>query len=341
MSEPLIDPELLSAFFEGTARQAEREQVLRMIARSREAYSEFSEAAAIWVGLQAATDTAAQLVTIDTEVPGPAVPEWPASVSVMQAEPLAVQLSAQTRASRRRQFVAPVAMLAAAALVAVFLSRREPALPAAGILAVAQALRVPGALGSGSLARTLGADWDAPGWAVTRTTESRLAPTARAFRAGCRFTQFELAAAASDTGAVRTAARELLSLLHDVAGAGPLSAQLSAIVMRDKFTDAAAREVIARQAQDLSSERAWFSLGVWVSAAQVAARRGDLAFFHVDGVGIQALRRALSEPAATSNDRERGALRALESLEQSGAGKSTTLDQLRSMLASVADALGR
>jgi hypothetical protein len=300
MSEPRIDPERLAAFLDGTATAADREQVLSTIASSREAYAEFREVEAIRGELhggvspgaevsEATMRTRASAETNTVASNGEAVSTATARVGTT-ASPTPSMPGAPELRAKRNQFAIPLSMLAVAAgLAVVFSSRLNVVKPEASVVAVAQSMRVSGAAGSGSLARLLGADWDTPGWTVTRGAETERPPDARAFRLGVRFAQLEIAINANDTVAVGVAARAVQTLLSDVSGSGPLSSQLDLLRTTPTTIAADARSVLATEVGTLLGEDGWFALGVWVGSAQVAARVGDARFFALKGPGMRAL----------------------------------------------------
>lgn len=327
MNAPHIDPELLAAVLDGTATPDEREQVLRLIAGSREAYAEFREATAIREGLH--EDVARGEVSAVGN-PATDLAESPSGSGT------------PSRAGKNRfRYLFPVAMLAAAGVAIVVVSRQKSGGAERSVVEIAQAMRVEGASGSGSLARTLGADWDVPGWTVTRGVEAQLPTSARAFRAGVRLGQLEISVSASDTVAVSNAARELQSLLRDVSGSAPVFAQLDVMVNQQHVLDTVgSRAALASQIKDLIGEAAWFEFGVWIAAAQTAARNGNAVFFQAEGASLATLDRLLVPALIPRSEGQRQALDALRELGRNGARGAGEFGAVRGTLARFARAVG-
>ena len=333
MSEPRIDPELLAAFLDGMATPAEREEVLRLIAGSREAYAEFSEAAAIrgaLLGDDAAVDDAgAESEERDAgdEVPAVVVPfvvsEHP---DVTPAAPV-VARAESSAASGRFRFVVPVVMLAAAVLTVVVMSRRDPG-PDADVVTVAQGMRVTATPGAGAIARAAGPGWDAPVWPVTRSAAEYTSASGRAFRAGVRYAQLEVAAAAGDSAAVRSTVDALVTLLADVSGSGPIVAVLRATPAFTPTAPADARRSFASQLRMLLGDARWFDLGTWTGTAHIAVLSGNEAFFSATRSNGEVLR-GLLQHADTAQvwQQTRSPLQRL--LELEGTSRETTAERRR------------
>lgn len=281
MSEPRIDAELLAAFLDGTATPSEREQVLRLIAGSAEAYAEFSETVAIRGQLQAGVSEGNDGGGVD----GAHVREHPAT-------PAPAPASAQP--ARRFPLIASLVLLAAALAAVVLFPRDTPKSGSGDVYAAAQTLRVPGATGSGALARTLGANWDAPGWSVTRgDADVGAAEHMLAFRTGLRAAQLRAATMVADSQAVAAARDEILLLLRPVNGSGPLVSQLGTWQPAATVTDA---ETLTTALRAIVGQDAWFDLGFWTGTARIAALGGQAPFFAADGAAIAALRELTARP---------------------------------------------
>ena len=366
MSASRIEPALLAAMLEGTATPAERELVLRLIADSPDAYTQFQMATELHdafhdsVALDAATDRDVQsearevaertLRTDDrTTQEHPAKADQPtvtprvvrtAEGPMRAASTMLTTSDTGTRTSRFR-ILMPVAILAAAGIAIVMLTRTASPNPAPNAIAIAQGLRVAGAQGSGSLARTIGADWDVPGWTVARGGETQLATPARAFRAGVRLGQLEIAANSRDTTAAINAMRELQALLSDVPGFATVAAQLDPLTTQYSQDARGSRLVLADQIRTLSQDTARFDLGVWIAAAQTAVRARDMTFFVADGSQLLVLRRILESGITLQDDNARRAFDAMRDLAQRGASQTEgTLNDVRITLTRVASAAG-
>ena len=297
MSVPQIDHEMLAAFLDGTATPDERETVLRRVAGSRDAYAELREAAAIRGGLRgemAPADAPEQGVFLvpETSAPGAAPLAPPAST-------LAIVPGGARK--RRFRYAVRVVMLAAAGL-AIVVVKQTPRPQADGI-AIAQAIRVKGATGSGSLARTLGAEWDDQQWTVTRG-EARASgrPASHAFRLGLRYAQLQVTLNSRDTAAMLRTRGVLQGLLQDTEASGPLSRQLDRLGSAGSTPDALNGATFASDVRALVEQPTWFDLGVWTGAAQIAARAGDATFFAAAGREIAELKRLLSEDVVPADE---------------------------------------
>lgn len=331
MSTPRIDPELLAAFLDGMATPAEREEVLSLIAGSREAYAEFSEATAIRGALHGGVTSAAFPVSTSDQSPR--------ETSAAPASPVVAQTPAHAppAARNRLRFVVPIVLLAAAVLAIVVIPRSKRATAAVDVVAIAQATRVTGATGAGSVVKTIGQQWDAPGWTVTRGagTETQ-AITARGFRTGLRLAQLQVAINAGDSLAAAGAKAQAQSLLGDIDGSGPLSQALDHIGAASAPGELTA---LASGVRALLGERAWFDLGVWIGAAQVAAAGDQRAFFVPDGAAVGSLRGILAAHPASDASWQRVStmLRPVIDGSWQSAGAVSTIAPL---LANVAAAAG-
>ncbi len=269
MNAPLIDPELLASVIDGTATPDERAAAMRILASSREAHAIFVDAVAIHRELAAETGAAAS--------------------GANEARDSVVLVS---RRKGRWRYVAPIALVAATIAIVVFL--RGTGRPDATV-SLAVVPRLEGATGAGSLARTLGAGWDVPGWSVSRGSESTQIATRRAFRIGVRLAQLEIAARASDSVAVMAATSQIRELLSDVAGAAPVASRLDSMGRESSFGSDASRGEIGLALKGILQQPAWFDLGVWTGAAQIAIHSGHREFFTVDGGASAQLAHLLTE----------------------------------------------
>jgi hypothetical protein len=180
LSDERIDPETLAAFFDGTASSEERDSVMRTLARSKEAYASFLEAAAVYREMEDATAA-----------------DGPGQIGVVRG----AGGSGTARAKPARRWIIGPLLVAAGIVTVLFLSRSNASNDAAAIR-LAQDTRLTRELGSGSLARSFGSAWDQPPWSVARGSEASLPPGPRAVRAGARYAELEVAAQAADTDAM-------------------------------------------------------------------------------------------------------------------------------------------
>lgn len=274
MSGDRIDPELLAAFLDGTASPEERDGVMRALARSKDAYAEFVEAAAV----KGVLDDAGVAHPADL---GAAHPAGDA--------PVTLDTSAKKKSSR--WLIGP--LLLAAGVTGVILVGRLATGGGAGSIQLAQEARLTRASGSGSVARTLGASWDQPPWSVTRGSGTSLAPQPRAFRAGALYAELEVAAGASDSAAVLRIAESLADLVASVEAGAPLAARVRTVVAAPDFGGRAQRAATAGQLRALLGADAWFDLGVWTETARLAIAARDSAFFEPGSAGMTEATRIL------------------------------------------------
>jgi hypothetical protein len=306
MSAPLIDFELLAVFLDGTATPDERQTVLRLVASSRQAYAELREAAAIREGLHVEVAPA-----VGPERVVASVAETSALRVAPAPGPKTVRGGTTTRQFR---FALPVAMLAAAGLAIVFVQRMQTARPEMSVIALAQAMRVEGATGSGSLAQRFGTQWDAPGWSVMRGSAVPPSLSARAFRAGVRAGLLEMGVGARDTIAIGGAAVELVAMLGHVTGSASIAAQLEDMAHGRSIATSSERARLFGGMRDVMGEAAWFDLGVWIATAQTAARNRQMSFFRANGPGMLALSDLLSRTDVAPPERWNAATRPLRTL---------------------------
>jgi hypothetical protein len=262
--EPDDSAEDIAALLDGTASATEREMLLRRLAGSPELHATLVEAMAIRTAMQAVneagTDAVAQNAQredappSDSRVPT-SVPRW-----------------------SQGRIVAVCALLAASLGVVVYLRVAQNA-PKRDVIQIAEATQIHGARGAGSLSRVLGADWDAPTWAVVRGDASAREQSSRTFRAGVRVAQLFAASNANDAPAVTDAAQRLRELLVASAGSAPLSMQLSELAATGGFSDVRVRGVLAEQLRTVLGDADWFDLGVWIETARLAAVDHQPAFF--------------------------------------------------------------
>ena len=270
MSDDRIDPETLAAFFDGTASEEEREGVMRTLARSKEAYASFIEAAAVHRALQ---------------------DEMPARASTDSIGLVGGPTASSTKPTRR-WLIAP--LLLAAGIAGVIVFSRFDGSATQGAIQLAQNTRLTRDEGSGSLARAFGETWDQPPWSVARGSEASLPSRPRAVRAGARYAELELAAQAADTAAVLRAAEALGQLLAPVEAGAPVAAEFQELSRAPDFGGPPRRSATAGRLRALLGAEAWFDLGVWTETARLAVAARDVAFFDRNGPAVAELRRIMS-----------------------------------------------
>jgi hypothetical protein len=263
-----LDPETLAAFLDGTASPEERESVLRTLARSKEAYASFLEAAAVHREVE---------------------DQRPATNIAPSAKATAAGSGAAKRA--RRWFISPLPL--AASIGAVLLFGRLVLERSQGSIELAQATRLTRESGPGTLSRTFGDAWDQPPWSVARGADGALAPHPRAFRAGVRYAELEVAAQSTDSGAARRAAEALAQLLSPVETGATLAAGIRGLAGAADFGGRAQRAATAKQVRATLGADDWFDVGVWTETARLAVTARDLVFFARGGPAIKQLRRIL------------------------------------------------
>lgn len=269
MSDERIDPETLAAFFDGTASPEERDSVMRTVARSKEAYASFLEAAAVYRELEDAT-----------------AGNGPGQMDVVRGAGGSGTAGAKPA---RRWIIGPL-LIAAGVVAVLFLSRSNASTEHAAIR-LAQDTRLTRELGSGSLARSFGNAWDQPPWSVVRGSEASLPPGPRAVRAGARYAELEVAAQAADTDAVRRATEAIGQLLASVEAGAPVSAMFREVSRAPDFGGRPRRAAAAAELRASLGADTWFDLGVWGEMARLAVAARDVAFFAQDGPAIAELRR--------------------------------------------------
>ncbi|MGH2349309.1 MAG: hypothetical protein ACRDFT_07595 [bacterium] len=241
MTVERIEPETLAAFLEGRLEPGERDRVLRIIAEHPEAYEVFADAAA--------------------------------AVADMADERRGIAPIAARRGRPRWRWMIPAAAAAGLAAIALW-PRGERPLP----LALASRLRIVEVPGDGSLAARLGAEWDQPGWSVTRGEGTSLLESDRVFRLGARATDVELAIRARDSSAVVSLGEETARLLAGVEGGAAAAGLYRALTASGVRTSLADRYQAVEAIRALTNGSPWFDLGAWVEAARVALAAGQRAF---------------------------------------------------------------
>src|SRR5687768_8019818 len=195
MNPERIDAETLAAFLDGKLEASERARVLRILAENPEASEAFA-------------DAAHAVAALNTDAEG-------------RSDAAVVPIA---RAVRRRGWLVAIPALIAAGIAAVVVLPRLGDNDLAPAALAARLTTVPGP-GDGSLAGRFGAEWDQPGWSVTRGEGSEVPAPSRAFRLGARATDVEIALRAQDTTALRLVAADLVRLVSGVDGGNAAAAQ--------------------------------------------------------------------------------------------------------------------
>lgn len=269
VNDDRIDPELLAAFLEGNATPEERDRIMRTLSTSNAAYAELMEAAAVQREL--------------TDAPSPAVAPPP--------PPLPGERPPAQR-TRGLRYVIPVLLAAGLAFVAI--SRWSGfGGGAASMVQLAQSTSLTPSTGSGALARTLGDTWSDAPWSGTRGSDAPAVTRARAFRAGARYAELEIAAKAADSTAVLQTVAAMTDVLASTEGGGPFIAMFRAFATSADFGGASQRGDAAKQLREFLGATDWFDLGVWTETARLAIATKQVAFFEPKGRAIAELRRVL------------------------------------------------
>ena len=274
MNDARLDPETLAAFLDGKLDPSERTRVLQILADHPEQYEVFADAARAAGALAGPT-----LVPIDT--------------------------------ARRRRWAVPVAAAVAAGIAAaVFLPRGGADVDSPA--ALAGAFEVVSVTGNGSLALRLGANWDQPGWSVTRGV-TRTADRATAFRLGARATDVEIAVKARDSVALRLVGAELVDLAASQEAGAAVAAVYREMLAAGLDGSAEARAQAASQLKGVSGEGLWFDLGAWAEAARVALAAGRLEFVRDRRSAVTRFRERVMERPSDQRGALPGLLDELES----------------------------
>jgi hypothetical protein len=222
--------------------------VLQALADSPDAYADFIEAAAADRAI-AEESSPRKTGTESTATPG--------------------VIPIGTKTNRAWRYAVPG--LIAAGIIAVFFMRTGSEGRRGEMIVLAQSTHVLPA-GTGSVASKLGDSWDQPQWSVSRGGDDASSDRARAFRAGARVAELEVAAQAGDSAAVRRVAGSLARLLTSAQAGTPTISQL-----RD-FSEPASstRAAVARQIRDLLGAPVNFDAGLWTETARMSLVSGNV-----------------------------------------------------------------
>ena len=286
MTDERIDAETVAAFLDGRASPREREAVLLALTRSKEAYADFLEAAAVHRELTGAS------------VPAPSLGE-------PKHESTGAPSGIAWRSSRWRF----VPLLAAAGIAAVVVGRLSTGERAPRAIQIVQQTRLTSDSGPGVLA-FLGDSWNQPGWSVSRGSDAAASTRARAFRAGARYAGLELASQVADSAAVIEATRSLTQLLDGIEAGAPMASRFREFASRPDFGGSAPRAEAAAQLRSLTGAEVWFDLGAWTEAARLSVAARQVRFFAPDGGASGELRR-IARALTTGTSREDPEVRAV------------------------------
>jgi hypothetical protein len=311
-----LDPEVLAALLDGRLSGKEREEVLTRLARSPEDFDAFAEAAATVRDVADVTPLTILKPEPEPEPkpkpsPGPNPQWWSAKIWL----PIAAVLvgAILLRPSMRSGGESTIALLAGPTLVA------RP--------------------GDSSLASALGADWEQPGWSVSRGGESALVVRQREFRVGVRLADVEASFDARDAAALRTAGGELVAGLGQFEGAGSIATEYQGLVARASAPDslvamAGDRTQARKDILDFLKDSPWFGLGTWVEQARLATLANKAAFFDLRASeSLQRLIDRLSGEARADSSTV-ASLRRLQEISRDGVS-GAEMSEVRSALADV------
>jgi hypothetical protein len=300
MNDERIDAETLAAFLDGRLDPADRSRVLRVLAAHPEEYEGFSDAAHVTAAL---------------------------------ADSSVVPISAGRR--KRGRWVVAIPALIAAGIAAVVVL---PRLGRGGGLSP-QELAGHLSLGPGSLSTRLGADWDQPGWTVTRGGGAELPEPARAFRLGTRATDVEIALLAEDTLALQQAGAELVELASGIDGGAGSAAQYRRLVAQGLSAGDADRRDAVQDLRALTGGSPWFDLGAWAEAVRVGAASADLTFLTRSRRPLDALIKRIEARPSTEGAPVLELLRELRTMLESA--RETDLERIEERVSRVMATTGR
>lgn len=182
----------------------------------------------------------------------------------------------------------------------------------AGVLLVPLALSRSGARDPGDFATLLASrdaglptdEWtDRERWSRTRGGGNGVAENADAARLGALQVDLEVAAAAGQSGEITEITREIVAMLGEVAGSGPLAAVYGDIGTRAEEPAETLMPSVAEARESLAPfvDEDHFSVGAWAEASTIAVQRRDAAFFHA-----RASRKMLDRAASLASLDEEG-----------------------------------
>lgn len=282
MTKSIPDPERLASLLDGRLDEAQRAELLELLASSEDAFEAYLDAVAITQELEDAPDEPG---VIPLQQPPPARGwRWPDG-----------------------RWLALAA--AVVGIVLIPLLWRGPGAPD---------LRDPGQFVTLLEAERAGlpVGWNGRPWSTTRGAGDPLSPQARAVRVGARLTDLELAVRAGESATTALLAAEIAALLQAVPASGPLAAVYREIERR-AGEPPERLEPLLEQGRDSIAQilgEGFVALGAWAEAARVAAARRDAGFFRsrTTSAVLDRTRKhpSLDEQARGSVEQIRSAIRA-------------------------------
>jgi hypothetical protein len=178
--------------------------------------------------------------------------------------------------------------------------------------------------------------WEGSPWSAVRGTDA-FSEEGRAARLGARLVDLEVAARSRDPR-VATIAAEVVALLENVSGAGPVASVYRVIGQRSGDPPERIEPLLERGQQAVTRllDNHLLELGAWVEAARIAAARQDAAFFRAR------FSRETLERAASSPTLDPSVLAIAERIHiATDAGEPPVWDAVRSDLTALLATLGR
>lgn len=248
VTQSIPDPERLAALLDGRLSEAQRAELLELLASSDDAFEAYVDAIAVAQELEETSDAQEDVLPLH-QAPRTRGRHWPDG-----------------------RWLALAAMLVGITLIPLLWSKqRTPDLSDPGqfvtLLEAERAGLPPG--------------WNSRPWSTTRGAGDPLTPQTRAVRVGARLTDLELAVRARDAASTALLAAEIATLLQDVPASGPLAAVYREIERR-AGEPSERLEPLLQQGRDSVAQilgEDFVALGAWAEAARVAVARRDEAFF--------------------------------------------------------------
>jgi hypothetical protein len=245
VTQSIPDPERLAALLDGRLSEAQRAELLDLLASSDDAFEAYLDAVAITEELEEAAD-----------------------------EPGVIPLKQRARGRRwpDGRWLALAAMLVGIASIPLLWRGRG-----------ASDLRDPGQFVTLLEAERAGlpAGWNSRPWSTTRGAADPLTAQARAVRVGARLTDLELAVRARDAASTALLAAEIAALLEPVPASGPLAALYRDVGRRAGESPEQMEPLLAHgrgsTAHILGED--FVALGAWAEAALIASAHRDAGFF--------------------------------------------------------------
>jgi hypothetical protein len=315
LANEALDAETLAAFLDGRLDADARREVIERLAGSADALGILAEAAGVRAELEAggapATGAPARHAGGRYEGGRRGLPRW-------------------------WWFALPAAAVLGAILLVRNIDRGGAPLALPDLV---DGAALAGGTGDGVLAARFGGDWLDPGWSVARGAEPDGAARTFAFRLGVRIADYEIASGARDLSAVERVGGELERMLDGVQGGPPLAREYERLTGRvlegaDPASFAAERAAAADAARMLVADSPWWTLGVWIEQARLAALANEDTFFATAGAPVA---RLTTIAAAVEADplADAAAVQAVRTLERSLAAGDAAPERLGNRIAAV------